>query len=491
MLSLKRNSTEKLFSIFFFILLFLKIMESFVLKGHGDGVSYHLVLGKYILEHGFSYAHFKFYLSNLTGLFDYLYVIPQFFFGSGLLAHISSQFLHFACSILFAILIFSKVFERKTIFYATGVFLLSFDRSPDFFIYAKNDGFLALVFLIGVLLICGELKKLNFSNLSSHILLGTIAGLLPVIKMSGLIYSLALSGLYLIQLRPNLKKLIFFCFAGLLASSPIFIRNWIVIGNPVFPAFLELFPTKVTPEMMSFMNSWLKSSASVDGVLKNFIVAFTPKILGFLAIPLIWLNYKRDRAILNRVPILILLFTTCYCFINPGYPAERFYFGCHFVLIYFIFKSLEALEQEGGIKGAYWVFILLVMLADSKVDKVVKRVFHYYPDVVELGFGQDLLHKYAPYTKIWDFVEEGSLIVTDAAPMVYYSKKGVRMYQAGHSFEANFLWSCRKGDLDKYKTFDYALIGNSNWNDCTRKISKMEKRLVSAGGYTLFRINEP
>ncbi len=485
---LKRSNVERLFCIVFFSLLSLKVLESFVLKSHGDGVSYHLVLGRYILEYGFGYAHHEFYLSSLTGLFDYLYTFPQVLFGSGVIAHLSSQFMHFACSILLAIFIFSKIFKDKLVFYSSSIFLLTFDRSPDFFIYAKNDGFLALVFLIGILILSDEWKQINFKTLKAHLVLGIVTGMLPLIKMSGLIYAVALFVFYLVKLRPNPKNLAVFILAGACTSLPVFIRNWIVIGNPFFPAFLELFPTKITSAMMSFMNSWLKSPASFSGVLRNFFIAFTPKLFALVALPLAYLNYKRQDRELNYLLILIFLFTTFYCFINPGYPAERFYFGCHFVLIYFIFKSFNLLILKKEIKSAYWILVLILLLIDSKVDKFVKRVFNFYPDAVSLGLNEDLLNKYAPYTKIWKYVKENSRLVTDAAPMVYYAPKGVRMFQAGHSVEANFLWTCNNGDLEKYKSFNYAVIRDPNWNECTREIVLNSRKLIATEGFTLYEV---
>ncbi|MCF8057848.1 MAG: hypothetical protein K9K67_01020 [Bacteriovoracaceae bacterium] len=484
---LKSEKIEKVFRFFFFFLLILKILESFVLKGHGDAVSYHQVLGRYILEYGFIAAHRDFYLSNMTGLFDYIYTIPQWIFGSYIKAHLISQFLHMACSLLVGIWVFSKVFKEKILFYSAGIFLLSFARSPDFFIYAKNDGALAITFLIGTLLVFKKIG-INFTHIKRHLLIGLCLGLLPAIKMSGIIYALVLGITYLLKYFREWKLVTIGTLLSLSIASIIWFRNWHFIGNPLFPAFLDFFPTRATPEMKAFMESFLKNPASFGGILKNYAVAFSPKFIGYLSLPAVIYNYKKGRTELNQLFWLIFGFTSLYCLINPGYPAERFYFGCHFVLIYFLLESSSYVLSEVRISPRWLVLTLILFLADSKIDKMTKRVTIYYKDVYQMGVSKELLNYYAPYTVIWNHVAPNSNVVSDHAPMQYYAPRGTRLYQAGHSYEANFLRKCITPTKEQLAFFDY-YIAKVPMGNCHALQENTSDAIIIHHNYALFKTN--
>lgn len=477
----------------FLMILLLKILESFVLKGHGDGVSYHLVMPRYILEYGFLYPHKNFFLTAQTGIFDYIYTIPQALFTSGLSAHLISQFIHFFFSIILAILFFNDLFKKhRIVFTLMAISFLTFNRSPDFFIYAKNDGFLAFVFLFATVLTFNELpdNRLVYRWVTKHrhLFIGFFLGFLPVIKMNGLIYSFVLFCTYVFLERKNLRSLVKPLILAALTSSIIFLRNWLIVKNPTFPAFIELFPTLATPEMIAFHNAWLKNSAGLIGVLKNYIIAFTPKNIFYLFIPLAWWNHKNNFKKRNIIPFFVFCFTSLYCLRNPGYAAERFYFGCHFVMIYFVAKSLEAfLNNNQRINLKHMVLMILVIFADSKIDKTVKRVFNFYGDIYRLGYTTDLLHKYAPYTKIWQYVEANSNVASDYAPMQYYAPPKVRLFQAGNSIEANFFLSCEKISEDKLNFFQYFLL-KLPLEQCLPLELKLEDALVIENGYALFKL---
>ncbi len=490
-MSLSKNykhtfDTKRIFAFVFYFLLILKTLESFVLMSHGDALSYHLVLGKFILEDGFYKAHKEFYLGNMTGIFDYLYILPQWLFGSFIKAQMASQFFHFLFSLVGGVFLFSKVFREKIIFYSAGICLLTFARGPDFFIYAKNDGPLALTFLVGTLLVFRRVGE-GLSPLRRHILIGLCLGLLPAIKMSGVIYAAILGLTYVFKNLKEFKLVALATMISLAVASIIWIRNWYFVGNPLFPAFLNLFPTKATPEMITFMESFLKQPGSLLGVFKNFIIAISPKAVGFLVIPACFYNYTRKKGDRNQILFLLLGFTALYCTINPGYPAERFYFPCHFILFFYLGETLKDVSKETWWNPNMIYLLFLIFLADSKVDKVTKRVFSFYRDVVVLGDSKSLLYKWIPHTKIWNKVKRSAKIISDLAPMQYYTPKNVRLYQVGHSEQANFLYGCKVSFHKELEGFDYYIV-NVRVGNCKDLPLYTEELLFNQDGYALFKL---
>lgn len=484
------SSIEKVLGVLFSFVLLLKFGECFVPYQHGDALSYHLVLPKLILERGFVKAHQDFYLGNIAGFFDYLYIIPQWIFESKLWAQIFSQFMHSSISLFLGVFTFYKIFKKnKATFFLGSLSLLTFARSADFFLYAKNDGALAVTFLLGTLLIFNRLGR-SLTSAKKNLFIGICLGLMPAIKMSGLIYAATLGLFYLYksyQNKESLKAIMIASGTSLAIVSITFIKNWIFVGNPLFPAFLEFFPTKATPEMITYMNSLLKKPANLLGTLQNYLIAFSPKALGVLVIPSLFYNFKKKRHELNQLIYLILIFTSLYCLINPGYPAERFYFGCHFVLFYFLTETLYNLfDDSKGQKTVLITVLLIFSLADSKIDKMFKRNYEFLKSATTLGFGKELLHKYIPHTFIWEKVKENSIILSDHLPMQYYAPKGSILYQAGHSQEANFLRTCQKPRSLGMASY---LIRNINENRCpTNDFFKMES-IYQYTHYQLLKIS--
>lgn len=492
-MSLSKNykhtfDSKRIFAFVFYFLLIIKTLESFVLMSHGDALSYHLVLGKFILEDGFYKAHEEFYLGNMTGIFDYLYILPQWLFGSYIKAQMISQFFHFLFSLVGGVFLLSKVFKERVIFYSVGICLLTFARGPDFFIYAKNDGPLALTFLFGTILVFRRLGE-GLSPIKRHILIGLCLGLLPAIKMSGVIYAVVLGLTYVLKNLKEFKLVVLAAMISLAVASIIWIRNWYFVGNPLFPAFLNAFPTKATPEMITFMESFLKQPGSLLGILKNFIIAISPKAVGFLVIPACFYNHAGKKGDRNQILFLLLGFTALYCTINPGYPAERFYFPCHFILFFYLGETLGDVIQERWWKPNMIYLLLLIFLADSKIDKVTKRVFEFYSDSMSLGLTKELRDKWIPTTPLWDHVSEYSLILSNGVPMQYYLPKGSRLHQMGHSLKADFAIKCDKTNLSEIYSFNF-YIKRISLKECKDLRASLNKVSVTSNGLSLHRVKK-
>jgi len=260
-----------------------------------------------------------------------------------------------------------------------------------------------------------------------------------------------------------------------------------MVKNPTFPAFMELFPTNATPEMIKFHNSMLNVPASLTGILKNFLIAFTPKNLFFLFPLLILKNYREDRIRLNVLPLIIFLFTTLYCLRNPGYAAVRFYFGCHFVLLLFLGLSLQNVSFKNPPQAKTYLFIMIALiLADSKIDKSVKRISHFYWDLLSHIERQDFLIKYVPHAIFWEKVEPNSNIASDKFPMQYYAPKNTVLYQAGNAKEANFFISCQKHQNSP--SFQYFLLVRP-LTGCFRDNLDINDAIVKTSQYALFKVN--
>ena len=225
------------------------LISSLVPPKESDGLRYHLTVPKLYLEHGGFYVIPGIAFSNFPFLIEYLYMIPlalgsictpnlihcsYFIFTIGLIYHLGKK-LEGTKTGYFAALIF-----------ATTPFL------PLFASWAFIEFGLTCYILLGFILSL-ELTEKNSNEeiLPLSFLLGIVAGLIVSCKytaLSVLCYLSAVPAVYAILCNRSQWKTYFRAsciigITGLTIASPWFIKNWILLGNPIYPFLKSIFPT--------------------------------------------------------------------------------------------------------------------------------------------------------------------------------------------------------------------------------------------------------
>ena len=162
----------------FLIIFTIKSFESLLIYKHVDALNYHIVIAKYIVNGMWTKAWTQIPGSLMSGLFEYLYIIPHLIFNYGLKAQASSQLLHFLFSIGCGSLLLFSLFKKENFALAclAGISLLTISRGSSFFLYAKNDGVLALSYL-ATLIYFIRIKESQKTTISQSIIFGLLLGL--------------------------------------------------------------------------------------------------------------------------------------------------------------------------------------------------------------------------------------------------------------------------------------------------------------------------
>ncbi|MFT6069545.1 MAG: hypothetical protein ACJAT2_000993 [Bacteriovoracaceae bacterium] len=473
------------------LIFILKLIETFCFINYIDPFCYHLAFAKIWYETSFIEAMRDNDLFLFSGYFDFLYIIPMYISkGDYFLAQKLGQVTHFILSLGLGSFLLFRYFNNKTWAILSAISLLTISKSSTFFLVAKNDGGLSLAILFCYILIFDN-KFLKVSGLKRAMFIGAIVGMIPAIKLNGLCYAVPLALYYILKNRSEYKKLFYFCLFGLLVFSPVLIKNWYFIKSPFFPALLTIFPGESSEVMINFYTKFLGAkfewSLLVEHLnyflLGKVLLALTPFVFIFKIV-------KKDKFSVDSnycAFIISLLSYLLYIKVNGGIPTPRYIFPCYFLLIFFLFHELDN-RLEGLNQNRLVPFLLLLLiLADSKLDKSIKRISTSYKNrkedwkvTVNNGFR---------YSKFWNFIEATeastkSYIVSDYLTNSYYAPKGIRVRAGMMDREASFIYSCK--DLSKLSQFDYALLQDENSNKCYRKIKKEGKLLHKEGLITLY-----
>lgn len=470
---------RKIVIFFVYFTVIVKLLESLVIYNHVDALNYHLVLGKYIAN-GYFYSVYKYVPGALfTGYFDYLYTIPNYIFGSGLVSHATSQFLHFIFGIFSSsIYLFFKIRKSdKTHAYLALLSCLLISKGSSFLLYAKNDGVLSTVFLI--LFVELYERRNNLGNYKACALFGILFGLCPSIKSNGLIFIFPLVIFYIYKVR-NFNKVFLTGVISIAIWLPLLIRNFHFTGNPFFPGLITYFPGNSSQEMINFYHAHMSNPTSFKSLLENLKLLFTGKLF-FLILPiLVFKNKFRLKYFLIICPFIILMI------INGGVAEPRFLFPLYFCFIYIIFTD--------QIPSKFLPFLLVVILADSKVDKSITRIINMFSDYSNLT-STEIVRKHIPTTKIWDNImiknDREVFILTNTFSQSYYAPKNVRIVQTQHSPEAVFLNICNEKFFKEIAKFDYAILDTQNdgQSTCYQSITS-SKILFNSGNFNLYEIKK-
>lgn len=460
-----------------FMVVLVKGLEVLVPMSHGDALYYHLPIAKLWLESGFYKMHQELCGSLQGGLYDYAYLLPVSIFGNTVIAQVMAQLMYYlfgVISILYIIVHKLKLTDINKCF--AIILMMTFAVESDFFIYAKNDAILASLGFIASL----EIFENYFSGSKDKLFLkGLLLGLLPLIKINGLLIS-GILGLYYILNTRNLKQICIVATTALIVCSPIFLRNFYFIKSPFFPALLTLFPGTLNEAIISFYKSAMTASLGWNSLLFHLRAFFAFKIIIVFVLILNFKTILKDKNLIRYFLLSCTIFVF-YLLINGGVEASRFYFICYFLNSYIVLAIIKKINPK------YALMILVVLLADSKVDKAFKRLKTVYNRAIDSKNLTEFTNKNIPLTNIWNYTSADTTILTDDFSQIFYAPKGTRVFAHQCNQEAYFLNNC--DDISQLATFDYVILSkNKNTNNqCTDTIKATYNLLIEQNGYLLYQ----
>lgn len=473
--------------VIFGIIFLLKTLESFVVYGHVDAINYHIVIAKYLSNGLWTEAWTTIPGSLMSGFFEFLYVIPHYIFDYGLKAHVSSQFLHYFFSLgIGSILVFNSIKNKDKVYAAlAGISLLTIAKGSSFFLYAKNDGPLALSILL--LYIFFERVRVKDSLSKKELItLGFLLGLAPAIKGSGILYiiPIALTFTYFHIKKP--LQVLSVALIALLTWSPILFRNYYYIGNPLFPGLIEQIPGSASQAMIDYYSHHMSSKPTFISIMMNIKSLFLGKVVFLLSLVCFVKNIIDKRNDSNKVMYFLLSSFVIMMLLNGGVTAVRFLFPAYFVLVYYIFSNISKVLPK---KSYVPIILLILCLVDSKIDKSFSRIKKMTKNYINLS-EDEVIKKVIPLTAFWNHIDPSSksLLYSDNLSQQYYAPLNMRVIQYQHNPAAYFTKSCSSDEnLEEFKMFKYALIRADIDNPCYSLILNSQK-LSTINEYSLYKL---
>ena len=480
---IKTLKTE-VFLLFFLLFVFLKFLDCFAPFQHVDALALYLTFNKVVVESSWQEMinDTNFYYS-LTGYFHHLFYIPALVFKRGIPLQGTAQVLHFLFGLGLASFLVFKNIKQKHLKSIAGIGLLTISADSEFLQYAKSDGVVAMLLLVFVIILFNNINQLN-QKIS--LVLGGILGLAIGVKLSALysVIPLALFFYYQLIRKKEYKLVLLSGFTTLIMISPLLLRNYLVTGNPLFPGLLGVFPGNVPIEMREFFNAHLKLNISdFWSYLSHTKYLFKGKVILYLFPVLIYINFKRQNHLNNQIAFVGLLPFVMYMVLAGGIPYIRFIFPVYFILIYFIFKSLDQLEIDKK-----WLWLLLVVcLVDSKIDKSVKRTWEFFQLLPATEV--EIVRARTYHSQVWERItpnESGKTrILSDYLAESFYAPQNVRLYHYPVNKHAVFLKNCL--DVSEIEKFDYAFLSNRINSACTRAIQTQWNLIHTMGEHKVFQ----
>lgn len=475
-----------------FIVFLIKASNSLILQGHVDPLNYHLVVPKYLVNGQWNDAWRTIPGALMSGAFETLYLLPHLFFGYGVEAQVSSQFIHFILSLgLGSFLLFKYFKESNLVAVLAALSLLTISRGASFFFLAKNDGALALAYLACVLTYI-ELNREGWGNVKKIVLFSFLLGLIPAIKLNGLIYIFPIVVHFVIRHYRNWKRVGLVGITSLVVLSPFLLRNYYYIGTPFFPGLLNVFPGDSSEEMVRYYTGAMSAPLTLGTFFQNIKLIFMGKFLFLFSPLLVLVNLKKGRDSLNLPFYMMITSFIIFLGTNGGIVTDRFHFPSYFILVFFIFSTLSVEVKENQ-KVTKWAWILLlIILADSKLDKAIghaRKGFSLYFENSKEG----LVRKVIGPSIFWEKINEDGIkkiyILSDNLSQQYYAGLNTRIIQVQHTPEANFLFHCKDADVRKLEKYRYAILWDKSGrtNPCYKKILAGEL-VTSHKEYKLYRL---
>ena len=401
----------------FWLVFLMKALECLLPTPHGDALYYHLVAPKIWSVSSWSemFQDLSHYVQ--AGYFDLIYFIPFTLSDSLMKNQIAGQFLHFFFSIGLASLLCLRWVNHRIWGPLASISMLTIARDSGFFHYAKNDGALALASLVAAWLIYRAKYLGKDQGKFSLVVIGIMLGLVPGIKMNGLLVVLPLSLYFVWQNRYKVSNIVITGGIALLVFLPVLIKNYIYTGNVFFPALVSRFPGFLTQPMLDHYSYYYGNSMSLEtfGIqIRDFL---TGKLLFIIHPILMWLNYKSGRSSLNFFAWLSITAFGLYIVFNGSLPHPRYFFPSYFLLVLFIFLSLKARSEDPKTSRFFTakttlILLVLIILSDTKLDLLGRNI----RDAVTGHYSlteQEMVRREIPLTALWDKIEANDKEVVD------------------------------------------------------------------------------
>ena len=481
----------------FWLVFLMKALECLLPTPHGDALYYHLVAPKIWSVSSWSemFQDLSHYVQ--AGYFDLIYFIPFTLSDSLMKNQIAGQFLHFFFSIGLASLLCLRWVNHKIWGPLAAISMLTIARDSGFFHYAKNDGALALASLVAAWLIYRAKYLGKDQGKFSLVVIGIMLGLVPGIKMNGLLVVLPLSLYFVWQNRYKVSNIVITGGIALLVFLPVLIKNYIYTGNVFFPALVSRFPGFLTQPMLDHYSYYYGNSMSLEtfGIqIRDFL---TGKLLFIIHPILMWLNYKSGRSSLNFFAWLSITAFGLYIVFNGSLPHPRYFFPSYFLLVLFIFLSLKARSEDPKTSRFFTakttlILLVLIILSDTKLDLLGRNI----RDAVTGHYSlteQEMVRREIPLTALWEKIEANDTevvdyVISDSHSSSYYLPRGVRLHTAKQSHGAEFLLDCHsQEDLSRLKFYRYSLLSSENSNLCYQFIRDHGTLLTELKGIKLYK----
>lgn len=477
-----------IFSLAFFVIFFLKVGESLTPFNHPDSLYYHLWGARLWYDYSWNVIWENLTSYAQAGYFDIIYYCLFFLSQSLVKIQVLGQVLHFFFSLgLGSLFIFWKI-ERFSWGILGAICLLTISRDSIYFLYAKNDGALALVALVASYAVI---------NRKNPFLITLLLGLMVGIKLSGALVAIPLFFIFAWDYRKKLSYLFKPFLLFIFVITPKLWINYYYTGNLFFPAFLRYFPGEIPSGMLFFFKDYVGISLTWKTFQQLVWDFFLGKIVFLSAIPLFVYNFRLKNHRLNFYYIVGVFAFLLYLALNGGYQATRFYFSSYFIIIFFIFSSLDLWfkqnELNQGKAKLLFLFVLLIILSDSHLEQSGKRALMSSRDFYRLSEEQ-MINKYIPETSLWKQLpasDDRKLILSDYTTIPYYLPKNYFVHHVGHFKGASFFLDCKESsDIEMLSNYQYVLLRFVGWreNACYSHVLQKGQLIFSWNYYKLYKL---
>jgi len=266
---------------------------------------------------------------------------------------------------------------RESSFYAAALFVIT----PNIFKQLKLgyvDVMSAAVFLVAVNFLLMSAKELNLKNL---ILWSLALGLFFGIKSSAVLYGALPVLFFAIILLKNIKErglirvifyFVLFIVLVLATGGFAYIRNLVLIGNPLFPAQIKLLGKVVFEGVVpfsSYRQQWTSQEMNLakalfgEGLGAQLIIVFIPALVLVLPLALLKRKVKLDLPVVFVLSLPFALLAS-FLFFMPQLWIRYLYpfLGAGYIAALF---SLNALNFP--LKALRWVAAFCVLVSSLEI----------------------------------------------------------------------------------------------------------------------------
>ncbi len=364
-------------------------------------------------------------------------------------------------SLILSFLIINKLFKSKIAFYS-AIFLAFVPIFIDYGILSYVESTLTFFVLLSIYFLLEDKVVLS----------GIAAGLSVLAKYNGLFILPLL--IYLIYKKSDNKKIFYkksitLLFIAIAVSSPWLIRNWILLGNPIWPFLNFVFhgfaPKSYSAANFSYIlhpNTIIFTYLGVFGVpdgnyhsisyfnlpymnillivwLAGTLIFFTPLILGIFRI----INDRKNkiRKILSMWIIPFILLFLLYI-INVGWSVSRIILPAFPAIAVF---WAVGFKKFASISKSKLILVLFILVIAGLVSS----------EIIKFSFAA---HEWDKYELDFNWVKSntnsGSIFIANGQ-CVPYNIERTSLYATDENIkEADYIWVNQNFNLDKVSIYD-------------------------------------